>query len=71
MSGGVEDEGAEFRRPIDLKGPGRFRRIAGIGPAYEAIEDRGDIVLVRTLETGEEFAYRKADAELDPLDCRL
>lgn len=66
MSEGFEEESVEFRRPIDLKGPGRFRRIAGIGPAYEALEDRGEFVHVRVLGTDEEFDYRKADAELDP-----
>jgi len=63
---GFEEESAEFRRPIDLKGAERFRRIAGIGPAYEALEDRGDYIRVRVIETDEEFDYRKADAELDP-----
>ncbi len=64
--GGVGEETVEFRRPIDFKGPGRFRRIAGIGPVYEALEDRGDHVLVRIVDSDEEFDYRKSDAELDP-----
>ena len=63
---GVREEAAEFRRPIDLRGADRFRRIAGIGPAYEALEDRGDYVRVRLIDTEEEFDYRKIDAELDP-----
>ena len=64
--GGVEDEAAEFQRPIDFRSMSRFRRIAGIGPAYEALEERGEFVRVRVLETDEEFDYRKSDAELDP-----
>ena len=64
---GVREEASEFRRPIDLQGADRFRRIAGIGPAYEALEDRGEFVRVRVIETDEEFDYRKSDAELDPL----
>lgn len=63
---GVEEEGAEFSRPINFKSADRFRRIAGIGPAYEALEDRGEFVRVRVIDTDEEFDYRKADAELDP-----
>jgi hypothetical protein len=63
---GVAEESVEFPRPFDLSGPERFRRIAGVGPVYEAIEDRGAHVLVRMVDTGEEFDYRKADAELDP-----
>lgn len=63
---GVEEEAAEFSRPIDFKTADRFRRIAGIGPAYEAIEDRGEFVLVRVVGTDEQFDYRKCDAELDP-----
>jgi len=63
---GVEEDGAEFRREIDFAGQDRFRRIAGLGPAYEALEDRGEFVRVRIVESGEEFDYRKADAELDP-----
>ncbi len=62
----VEEEGAEFRRPIDFSTADRFRRIAGIGPAYEALEDRGEYVRVRIVDSDEEFDYRKVDAELDP-----
>lgn len=64
---GVQEEGAEFRREFDFSTRDRFRRIAGLGPAYEALEDRGEFVRVRILESGEEFDYRKVDAELDPL----
>ena len=63
---GVTEESAEFRREIDFGSADRFRRIAGVGPVYEAIEDRGAIVRVRVLGTDEEFDYPKADAELDP-----
>jgi hypothetical protein len=62
----VEEEPVEFRRPFDLDGPDRFRRIAGIGPVYEAVEDRGEFLHVRIVDTDEAFDYRKADAELDP-----
>lgn len=64
---GVQEEQAEFRRPVVLQGPGRWRQIAGIGPVYEIIEDKGDFVRVRVLHNDEEFDYRKSDAELDPL----
>lgn len=64
--GGLEEEGVEFGRPINFGTADRFRRIAGIGPAYEVLEDRGEFVRVRILQTDEEFDYRKADAELDP-----
>jgi hypothetical protein len=63
---GVEEEAGEFHRPIDVRAPDRFRRIAGIGPVYEAVEDRGEFVRVRIVDTDEAFDYRKADAELDP-----
>jgi hypothetical protein len=63
---GLEEEAAEFRRPIDLRSNDRFRRIAGIGPVYEAVEDKGDFVRVKIVDTDEAFDYRKADAELDP-----
>jgi hypothetical protein len=66
VSSGVEEEQAEFRRPIDFRTADRFRRIAGVGPVYEAIEDRGDVVRVRIVDTDEEFDYRKDEAELDP-----
>ena len=62
----LAEEGAEFALPIRLEGPTRFRRIAGIGPAYELLEDKGEFVRVRVVHDGEEFDYRKADAELDP-----
>ena len=65
--GGVEEEGAAFRRPIDLSGPGRFRTIAGVGPAYEIVEDCGEAVRIHVLHSREELNYPKADAELDPL----
>ncbi len=64
---GVEEESVEFAYPIVLDGPGRWRRIAGIGPVYEILADRGDFVRVKVLHSDEEFDYRKADAELDPL----
>jgi hypothetical protein len=67
VSGGVEEEQAEFRRPIAFGTIDRFRRIAGIGPVYEAVEDRGDLVRVRIVDTDEEFDYPKGEAELDPL----
>jgi hypothetical protein len=63
---GVEEEAAEFSRPFDLASDNRFRRIAGIGPAYEALEDKGAFVRVRVFGADEEFDYLKADAELDP-----
>ena len=63
---GVAEEAAEFSRPFDLASGDRFRRIAGIGPAYEAIEDKGAYVRVRILGSDEAFDYLKADAELDP-----
>jgi predicted flap endonuclease-1-like 5' DNA nuclease len=63
---GVEEEAAEFRRPIDFQSNDRFRRIAGIGPVYEALEDKGAFVRVRIVDTDEAFDYRKDDAELDP-----
>ncbi len=63
---GVEEEAAEFARPIVLDGPSRWRRIAGIGPVYEVLEDKGDFVHVKVLHSDEEFDYRKVDAELDP-----
>ena len=66
MTTGVEEEAVEFRRPIDFGTVDRFRRIAGIGPVYEAIEDRGEFVRVRIVDTDEAFDYRKDDAELDP-----
>ena len=62
----LAEEAVEFARPISLDGPSRFRRIAGIGPAYEVLEDRGDFVRVRVIHDGVEFDYRRADAELDP-----
>lgn len=61
---GVGEESAEFARPINFKTADRFRRIAGIGPAYEAPEDRRAFVVV--IESDEEFDSRKAGAELDP-----
>ncbi|HEY1751891.1 MAG TPA: hypothetical protein VGG29_11535 [Caulobacteraceae bacterium] len=64
--GGFEEEAAEFARPIDFRSPDRFRRIAGVGPVYEALEDRGGFVRVRIVDTDETFDYRKTDAELDP-----
>ncbi len=66
MMSGVEEEAAEFRRPFNLASDDRFRRIAGIGPAYEAIEDKGAYLRVRVLGSDEAFDYLKADAELDP-----
>jgi len=63
---GFQEEAAEFSHPIVLEGPGRWRRIAGIGPVYEILEDKGDYVHVRVLHSDEEFDYRKSDAELDP-----
>ena len=63
---GVEEEPQEFRRPIDFATADRFRRIAGIGPAYEALEERGEYIRVRIADSDEEFDYLKSDAELDP-----
>jgi hypothetical protein len=63
---GVEEEAAEFRWPIATEGPTRWRSIAGIGPAYEILEERGEFVRVRVLHNDEEFDYRRCDAELDP-----
>ena len=67
MTSGVEEERAGFRRAVELDGPGRFRTIAGIGPAYEILEDRGDMVRIHVLHSQEELDYPKVDAELDPL----
>jgi len=67
MTSGVSEESAVFRRPVELAGPGRFRTIAGVGPAYEIIEDRGDVVRIHVLHSREELDYPKDDAELDPL----
>jgi hypothetical protein len=67
MMGGLEDEGAAFRRPVAFSGPGRYRTIAGVGPAYEIVEDRGESVRIHVLHSQEELDYPKADAELDPL----
>ena len=64
---GVKEEAVEFSYPIVFDGPGRWRRIAGIGPVYEILAEKGDFVHVKVLHSDEEFAYRKADAELDPL----
>jgi hypothetical protein len=63
---GFQEEAAEFSYPIMLDGPGRWRRIAGIGPVYEILEDKGDFVHVKVLHSDEAFDYRKSDAELDP-----
>lgn len=63
---GMEEEAAEFRRPIDFRSGARFRRIAGVGPVYEAVADRGVFVRVRIVDTDEAFDYRKDEAELDP-----
>ena len=67
MTPGVREESAAFRRAVELDGPGRFRTIAGVGPAYEILEDRGDFVRIHVLHSQEELDYPKADAELDPL----
>jgi hypothetical protein len=66
MQGGVEEESAGFRSSIDLTTTSRFRRIAGIGPAYEVIEINGETVRARMIDTDEEFTYPTADAEIDP-----
>ncbi len=66
MTEGVEDEAADFRRPIDFGSVSRFRRVGGIGPVYEALLARGDRVRVRLVGTDEEFDYPLLDAELDP-----
>ncbi|MGH6955879.1 MAG: hypothetical protein ACREEW_04355 [Caulobacteraceae bacterium] len=63
---GVEEDTVEFQRPIELGGADRFRRIAGIGPVYEALAFRGPHVRVRIVETDEEFDYPRDEAELDP-----
>jgi len=63
----VEEEAAEFARAFDFVSTNRFRRIAGIGPVYEALQDKGDFVRVKVLGSDDEFDYRKVDAELDPL----
>ena len=63
----LAEEAVEFATPIDLEGRGRFRRIAGIGPAYEVLQDKGEFVRVRVIHDGVEFDYRKAGTELDPL----
>jgi len=62
----VREESAAFRH-AEIEGPGRFRTIAGIGPAYEITEDRGEHVRIHILHSQEELDYPKADAELDPL----
>jgi hypothetical protein len=63
---GVREDGAEFRRPIDLTDLSRFRRIGGIGPAYEVIAISGDRVSAQMIDSDETFDYPLADAELDP-----
>ena len=64
---GVGEENAAFHHAVELNGPGRFRTIAGVGPAYEIIGERGDVVRIHVLHSQEELDYPKADAELDPL----
>ena len=63
---GVDEDGAEFRQPIDLAGLNRFRRIGGSGPAYEVVAIEGDRVRAQMIDTDETFDYPLADAELDP-----
>jgi hypothetical protein len=63
---GLQEETVEFRMPIDLATTSRFRRIAGIGPAYEVVAIVGDRVRARMIDSDEEFGYPLADAEIDP-----
>ncbi len=64
---GVEEEAAEFRRPVDLFGPSRFRRVAGIGPVYEVLSIDGDLARARKVDEDEEFEFALADVESDPI----
>jgi hypothetical protein len=52
--------------PIDLNTTSRFRRIGGIGPAYEVMAVEGDRVRARMIDSDDEFDYPLADAEIDP-----
>jgi hypothetical protein len=65
-NGGVREQAAEFRMPIDLNTTSRFRRIGGIGPAYEVMAVEGDRVRARMIDSDDEFDYPLADAEIDP-----
>ncbi len=65
--GGVGEETVEFRRDLDLTGPGRFRSIAGVGPVYEITSVGDTQVRIRMVDADEEYDYPRADAELDPL----
>jgi hypothetical protein len=64
---GLHEDAQEFRHPVALDGPGRFRSIAGVGPMYEIIGRNALTVRIRFVHTDEEHDYPLADAELDPI----
>jgi len=63
---GMEESSAEFARDTDFQGRGRYRSIAGIGPAYEILAVQQDTVKIRFVDADEEYDYPRLDAELDP-----
>ncbi len=66
MSGRLDEEAVEFRHDVDFTDAGRFRSIAGVGPAYEVLSANAKTVRIRMIDADEEYDYPRADAELDP-----
>ncbi|MEI9965698.1 MAG: hypothetical protein WDM92_14495 [Caulobacteraceae bacterium] len=66
--GGVEEEGAEFRRPAAaFEGLARFRTFGPDGPLYEVLGVGPNTVRVHVFDNGEEFDYRLDRAINDPV----
>jgi hypothetical protein len=62
----LQESAAEFVRDSDFQGRGRYRRIAGIGPAYEILSVRDATVRIRFVDEDAEHDYPRGDAEMDP-----
>jgi hypothetical protein len=63
---GLDEHPPEFRRPVTLDGPARFRSFAGLGPVCESMAVGEKTVRIRMVDSDEELDYPLTDAELDP-----
>jgi hypothetical protein len=64
---GFREEQARFEGNQAFAGPGRFRTFGEAGPVYEILEQSGDRLRIRIVETGEEAEYDADDAVQDPV----
>lgn len=66
-SSGFSEEQSEYSAPNQPVAIGQFRRLGGVGPAYQVLDIAAENVTIEVVESEEIVRLKLADVGQDPL----